>query len=277
MATNRNKNTGNISAPQGANKNKGITSAIDQAGYRREFNERVFSDTGYIQSSIKDLQEQVSELEKVLSKSKELTKSEQTRYKNAVSNMKRLESQLQQMYKSQDVSSNELFSTLNDSIKARQKAVDDLYKHYMNKEKELDKAGKEQIDKKVDYFAAKTRELKGVTEEIKEASEKFNDSQKSFSDGIDETLGKINKAFGEASKIFSLQSIASNEFLEKANERYDIINQLNQSLGYGTEQATAAYNSATNTFAQLNEKVDNLYNVSDMRQYLKDSQNYGLF
>ena len=276
MATNRNKNTGNISAPQGANKNKGITSAIDQAGYRREFNERVFSDTGYIQSSIKDLQEQVSELEKVLSKSKELTKSEQTRYKNAVSNMKRLESQLQQMYKSQDVSSNELFDTLNDSIKARQKAVDDLYKHYMNKEKELDKAGKEQIDKKVDYFAAKTRELKGVTEEIHEASEKFNDSQKSFSDGIDETLGKINKAFGEASKIFNLQSIASNEFLEKANERYDIINQLNQSLGYGTEQATAAYNSATNTFAQLNEKVDNLYNISEMRQYLKDSQNYGL-
>lgn len=276
MATNRNKNTGNISAPQGANKNKGITSAIDQAGYRREFNERVFSDTGYIQSSIKDLQEQVSELEEVLSKSKELTKSEQTRYKNAVSNMKRLESQLQQIYKSQDVSSNELFDTLNDSIKARQKAVDDLYKHYMDKEKEIDKAGKEQIDKKVDYFAAKTRELKGATEEIKEASEKFNDSQKSFSDGIDETLGKINKAFGEASKIFSLQSIASNEFLEKANERYDIINQLNQSLGYGTEQATAAYNSATNTFAQLNEKVDNLYNVSDMRQYLKDSQNYGL-
>lgn len=276
MATNRNKNTGNISAPQGANKNKGITSAIDQAGYRREFNERVFSDTGYIQSSIKDLQEQVSELEEVLSKSKELAKSEQTRYKNAVSNMKRLESQLQQMYKSQDVSSNELFSTLNDSIKARQKAVDDLYKHYMNKEKDIDKAGKEQIDKKVDYFAAKTRELKGVTEEIKEASEKFNDSQKSFSEGIDETLGKINKAFGEASKIFNLQSIASNEFLEKANERYNIINQLNQSLGYGTEQATQAYNSATNTFAQLNEKVDNLYNVSEMRQYLKDSQNYGL-
>lgn len=276
MATNRNKNTGNISAPQGANKNKGITSAIDQAGYRREFNERVFSDTGYIQSSIKDLQEQVSELEEVLSKSKELAKSEQTRYKNAVSNMKRLESQLQQIYKSQDVSSNELFDTLNDSIKARQKAVDDLYKHYMDKEKDIDKAGKEQIDKKVDYFAAKTRELKGVTEEIHEASEKFNDSQKSFSDGIDETLGKINKAFGEASKIFNLQSIASNEFLEKANERYDIINQLNQSLGYGTEQATQAYNSATNTFAQLNEKVDNLYNVSDMRQYLKDSQNYGL-
>lgn len=276
MATNRNKNTGNISAPQGANKNKGITSAIDQAGYRREFNERVFSDTGYIQSSIKDLQEQVSELEKVLSKSKELTKSEQTRYKNAVSNMKRLEAQLQQMYKSQDVSSNELFNTLDDSIKARQKAVDDLYKHYMNKEKEVDKVGKEQIDKKVDYFAAKTRELKGATEEIHEASEKFNDSQKSFSDGMKETVKEATNTFKDLSNMFNLQSIAQNQFLEKANERYDIINKMNSQLGYGTDAATSAYTNISKAFTDFNNQMGNLYNMNDMKQYLKDSSTYGL-
>ena len=276
MATNRNKNTGNISAPQGANKNKGITSAIDQAGYRREFNERVFSDTGYIQSSIKDLQEQVSELEIVLSKSKELAKSEQTRYKNAVSNMKRLESQLQQMYKSQDVSSNELFSTLNDSIKARQKAVDDLYKHYMNNEKELDKAGKEFVDKKIDYFAAKTRELKGVTEEINEASKKFNDSQKSFSDGMKETIKEATNTFKDLTNMFNLQSIAQNKYLEKANERYDIINKMNSQLGYDTDAATSAYNNISQAFTDFNNQMDNLYNMNDMKQYLKDSSQYGL-
>lgn len=276
MATNRNKNTGNISAPQGANKNKGITSAIDQAGYRREFNERVFSDTGYIQSSIKDLQEQVSELEIVLSKSKELAKSEQTRYKNAVSNMKRLESQLQQIYKSQDVSSNELFSTLNDSIKARQKAVDDLYKHYMNNEKELDKAGKEFVDKKIDYFAAKTRELKGATEEIKEASEKFNDSQKSFSDGMKEIIKEATNTFKDLTNMFNLQSIAQNKYLEKANERYDIINKMNSQLGYGTDAATSAYNNISQAFTDFNNQMDNLYNMNDMKQYLKDSSQYGL-
>lgn len=276
MATNNNKSTGNIRAPQGANQNKGINAALDQAGYRREFNERVFSDTGYIQSSIKGLQEQVKEIEKVLNKSQDLTKAESNRYKTALANMKKLEAQLNQMYKSQDVSTKELFDTLNESVKLRQKSVDELYKHYMDKEKELDGAGKEFIDKKIDYFAAKTRELKGAAEDINEASDKFNKSQKTFSEGLDESLNAAQKFFGEASKIFNLQSIATNTFLEKANERYEVINQLNQSLGYGTEQATAAYNSATNIFAQLNEKVDNLYNVSDMRQYLQDSQNYGL-
>lgn len=276
MATNNNKSTGNIRAPQGANQNKGINAALDQAGYRREFNERVFSDTGYIQSSIKGLQEQVKEIEKVLNKSQDLTKAETNRYNTALANMKKLEAQLNQMYKSQDVSTKELFDTLNESVKLRQKSVDELYKHYMDKEKELDGAGKEFIDKKIDYFAAKTRELKGAAEDINEASDKFNKSQKTFSEGLDESLNAAQKFFGEASKIFNLQSIATNTFLEKANERYEVINQLNQSLGYGTEQATAAYNSATNIFAQLNEKVDNLYNVSDMRQYLQDSQNYGL-
>lgn len=276
MATNNNKSTGNIRAPQGANQNKGINAALDQAGYRREFNERVFSDTGYIQSSIKGLQEQVKEIEKVLNKSKDLTKAETNRYNTALANMKKLEAQLNQMYKSQDVSTKELFDTLNESVKLRQKSVDELYKHYMDKEKELDGAGKEFIDKKIDYFAAKTRELKGAAEDINEASDKFNKSQKTFSEGVDETLNKVQKGLGEFSKILNVQAIATNSFLEKANERYDIINQLNQSLGYGTEQATAAYNSATNTFAQLNKKVDNLYSVSDMKQYLQDSQNYGL-
>lgn len=276
MATNNNKSTGNIRAPQGANQNKGINAALDQAGYRREFNERVFSDTGYIQSSIKGLQEQVKEIEKVLNKSQDLTKAESNRYKTALANMKKLEAQLNQMYKSQDVSTKELFDTLNESVKLRQKSVDELYKHYMDKEKELDGAGKEFINKKIDYFAAKTRELKGAAEDINEASDKFNKSQKTFSEGVDETLNKVQKGLGEFSKILNVQAIATNSFLEKANERYNIINQLNQSLGYGTEQATAAYNSATNIFAQLNEKVDNLYNVSDMRQYLQDSQNYGL-
>ena len=276
MATNNNKSTGNIRAPQGANQNKGINAALDQAGYRREFNERVFSDTGYIQSSIKGLQEQVKEIEKVLNKSQDLTKAETNRYNTALANMKKLEAQLNQMYKSQDVSTKELFDTLNESIKLRQKSVDELYKHYMDKEKELDGAGKEFIDKKIDYFAAKTRELKGAAEDINEASDKFNKSQKTFSEGVDETLNKVQKGLGEFSKILNVQAIATNSFLEKANERYDIINQLNQSLGYGTEQATAAYNSATNTFAQLNKKVDNLYSVSDMKQYLQDSQNYSL-
>ena len=276
MATNNNKSTGNIRAPQGANQNKGISSAIDQAGYRREFNERVFSDTGYIQSSIKGLQEQVKEIEKVLNKSQDLTKAESNRYKTALANMKKLEAQLNQMYKSQDVSTKELFDTLNESVKLRQKSVDELYKHYMDKEKELDNAGKEFMDKKIDYFAAKTRELKDAAEEISEASDKFNKSQKTFSEGVDETLSSIQKGLGEFTKVLNLQAIASNEFIDKANERYEILNKLNSSLGYSASDSTRAYNNITDEFARFNDNMGNLFNINDMRQYLQDSNAYSI-
>ena len=275
MATNNNKSTGNIRAPQGANQNKGIGAAIDQAGYRREFNERVFSDTGYIQSSIKGLQEQVKEIEKVLNKSQDLTKAESNRYKTALANMKKLEAQLNQMYKSQDVSTKELFDTLNESVKLRQKSVDDLYKHFMDKEKELDGAGKEFIDKKVDYFAAKTRELKGVAEDINEASDKFNKSQKTLSEGVSEFLKSAESKSRDLANMFNIQSIAQNEFLAKANERYDIINKMNAQLGYGTDQSTRAYNNISQAFTDFNNQMGSLYNMDDMKQYLKDSSTYG--
>lgn len=275
MATNNNKSTGNIRAPQGANQNKGISAAIDQAGYRREFNERVFSDTGYIQSSIKGLQEQVKEIEKVLNKSQDLTKAESNRYKTALANMKKLEAQLNQMYKSQDVSTKELFDTLNESVKLRQKSVDDLYKHYMDKEKELDGAGKEFIDKKIDYFAAKTRELKGAAEDINEASDRFNKSQKTIADGVNEFIDSVEKKARNLANMFNLQSMAQNEFLEKANERYDIINKMNAQLGYGTDQSTRAYNSISQAFTDFNNQMGSLYNMNDMKQYLRDSSTYG--
>ena len=275
MATNNNKSTGNIRAPQGANQNKGISAAIDQAGYRREFNERVFSDTGYIQSSIKGLQEQVKEIEKVLNKSQDLTKAESNRYKTALANMKKLEAQLNQMYKSQDVSTEELFDTLNESVKLRQKSVDDLYKHYMDKEKELDGAGKEFIDKKIDYFAAKTRELKGAAEDINEASDRFNKSQKTIADGVNEFIDSVEKKARNLANMFNLQSMAQNEFLEKANERYDIINKMNAQLGYGTDQSTRAYNNISQAFTDFNNQMGSLYNMDDMKQYLRDSSTYG--
>lgn len=275
MATNNNKSTGNIRAPQGANQNKGISAAIDQAGYRREFNERVFSDTGYIQSSIKGLQEQVKEIEKVLNKSQDLTKAESNRYKTALANMKKLEAQLNQMYKSQDVSTKELFDTLNESVKLRQKSVDELYKHYMDKEKELDGAGKEFIDKKIDYFAAKTRELKGAAEDINEASDRFNKSQKTIADGVNEFIDSVEKKTRNLANMFNLQSMAQNEFLEKANERYDIINKMNAQLGYGTDQSVRAYNSISQAFTDFNNQMGSLYNMDDMKQYLRDSSTYG--
>lgn len=275
MATNNNKSTGNIRAPQGANQNKGISAAIDQAGYRREFNERVFSDAGYIQSSIKGLQEQVKEIEKVLNKSQDLTKAESNRYKTALANMKKLEAQLNQMYKSQDVSTKELFDTLNESVKLRQKSVDDLYKHYMDKEKELDGAGKEFIDKKIDYFAAKTRELKGAAEDINEASDRFNKSQKTIADGVNEFIDSVEKKARNLANMFNLQSMAQNEFLEKANERYDIINKMNAQLGYGTDQSTRAYNNISQAFTDFNNQMGSLYNMDDMKQYLRDSSTYG--
>ena len=250
-------NTGSGVMRSGANidPNPGINSALNQANYRREYNEKMFSDNGFLRSSIDDLDKQSKELEKLLKQSKDLSTTEKKRYENAISDMKKLAAEQNQMFRQQEASSKELQNSLNKSAKMREKAVDDLYKHYMKKEKELSDIGKQQVQAKIDYFAAQSREIKAQVEDINDATENFNKAKKTFSQGLSEGLDKVSNGLSEFVKVVSLQNMSSNAFLDKANERYEIMNKINSQLGYDASNSTRTYNSLVKSFNNFNENA----------------------
>ena len=186
MATNTGSNggknnTGYIKSGAGSvDQSSGLASALNQASYRREYNEKMFSDNGFLQNSIKDLEKQAKELDKLLNTSKKLTQTEQNRYKMLAADMRKLAAEQDEMYKKQEASSKELQSSLTKSGNMRLKSVDELYRAYMKKEKELNDVGKRQIDAKIREFANRSREIKADVEDINEATDNFNKAQKSY-------------------------------------------------------------------------------------------------
>ena len=276
MATNTGSNggknnTGEIRSSSPLNQNPGIASALNQVNYRREYNEKMFSDSGYLNSSIKDLEAQAKELDKILEKSKQLTQAEKNRYSKMSADMRKLAAEQNEMFTKQEASSKELQSTLNESSKLRLKAVDELYRQYMKKEKDLNDVGKRQVDSKIRQFAAASREIKADVEDINEATKNFENAKKSLSQGISESIEKYTKIASDLTKVLDIHAIAENEWTQKANQRYEMINKMNASLGYNVEAGTQAYTSMLGEFKNFNNNIDNLFSTDDMRNYIQEA------
>ena len=281
MATNTGSNggknnTGEIRAGANLNQGSGINAALNQANYRREYNEKMFSDNGYLNSSIKNLEAQAKELDRILEKSKQLTQAEKNRYSKMSADMKKLAAEQNEMFTKQEASSKELQSTLNESSKLRLKAVDELYRQYMKKEKDLNDAGKKQVENKIRQFAAASREIKADVEDINEATKNFDNAKKSLADGVGEFVDNLQQGLSDFSKVLNLQNIAENDWIKKANERYEIMNKINSQLGYSASESTRTYNTLVNSFADFNKNMDNLFSTEDLKEYIKNSDTFGV-
>ena len=283
MATNTGSNGGKnnpgsgvMRGPGNVDQSQGIGSALNQAAYRREYNEKMFSDNGFLQSSIKDLQKQADELDRLLKTSEKLTKVEQNRYTKMANDMRKLAAEQDEMYKKQEASSKELQSSLNKSANARLKSVDELYQAYMKKEKELGDVGKRQIDAKIREFANRSREIKADVEDINDATDAFNKAQKSFKEGLGESVKNFTSAATGLVNMINLQNIANNEYTKKANERYETMNRINATLGFQINEGKNAYSSIVSEFKDFNNNVGNLFNMDDLKSYIQQADSNGI-
>ncbi len=283
MATNTGSNGGKnnpgsgvMRGPGNVDQSQGISSALNQGAFRREFNEKMFSDNGFLQSSIKDLENQAKELDRLLKTSQNLTKTEKNRYANMIADMKKLAAEQDEMYKKQEASSKELQSSLNKSGNLRLKSVDELYRAYMKKEKELNDVGKRQIDAKIREFANRSREIKADVEDINDATDAFNKAQKTFKEGMSESVKNFTSAATGLVNMINLQNIANNEYTKKANERYETMNRINATLGFQINEGKGAYSSIISEFKDFNNNVGNLFNMDDLKSYIQQADSNGI-
>lgn len=282
MATNTGSNggknnTGYIKSGAGSvDQSSGLASALNQASYRREYNEKMFSDNGYLKSSIDDLEAQQKALKKILETSEKLTASEKTRFKNSMEAMNKIAREQKEMFSKQEASAKEIQDSLNKSAKARLKTIDDIYSHWHAKMNDQDKNMQGVIDRRLQALANQSREIKADVEDINEATDNFNKSQKSFKEGLGESVKNFTKAATSLVNMLNLENIANNEYAKKANERYETINKINRSLGFSLTEGNKAYSSLINEFQTFNNNVGNLFNMDDLKEYFQNASTMGL-
>ena len=284
MATNTGSNGGKNNPGSGymksgagaVDESSGIASALNQAAYRREFNEKMFSDNGYLRSSINDLEAQQKALKKILETSEKLTASEKTRFKNSMEAMDKIAREQKEIFSKQEASAKEIQDSLNKSAKARLKAIDDIYSHWHTKMNDQDKNMQGVIDRRLQALANQSREIKADIEDINESTDNFNKAHKTFGQGLSESVKTITDAASDIVKTISLFSIAEDQFSKKTQEQYDAINSINRTLGFNLTEGKNAYSSLYGEFVKFNDNIGNLFGDTDIREYFQNAANLGL-
>lgn len=281
MATNNNNNglgkgSGIIRGSGPELNNKGINGALEQANYRRDYANKVYADDGYLKQGLDSLNKQAKYYEKMLKNSEKLSKSQETMYKKRLADVQLLSSTIQTMYDKQEASEDAISKNLKEAHKMR---IAQLKEQYKMELENIDKVSdKRKVAQKAvaDALADEIKLAQEEMEEIEKAAERAKKSTKSIKEGVSDFTKSLSNTAGELSKIFNLQSLAQNQWLDKANEKYEVINKINSSLGYGLDSGNNAYSRLNESFVQFNNKIDGLFNDQDFKNYMKTSVESGI-
>ena len=256
---------------------RGLASALEQQAYRKEYSEKVFKeDTGYLATNLKVLQDQAKYYEDMLKSSKDLDAVQTKMYKKRLAETRQLEAQNKQIQSRREASETEILKLLKDSHKARLKQLDEEYKKEMNNIKAVGKAREEEQKKVAAHYAAEMELVQDELDEIEAAADKAGKATKKVTTGLAESVKDITGSLTNLVNMINLESLANNEYTKKANERYEVINKLNRTLGFDLQQGTNAYNSITAEFKTFNNNIGNLFNIDDMREYMQNAATMGL-
>lgn len=278
MASTAGKNGGIVSQTQGPDLNqKGIWSAKEQQSYRQQVVGKTFEkDTGYLANQIKALNEVNKIYAEQLASLDAMDKKQAKAYQKRMAENTNLRTQLEKMYEDQEGSIENIQEVIRNSNKQLKKSYKELGEAAALALEQANEKGKQAAEDHLKYITDAQNKITTQGKEIELTLKNAEKSTKTMSKGLSETLNSLSSNLKDMTNLINIQRIADNEYTQKVNERYEIINNLNKTLGLDLAGSTSAYNSITSEFRTFNNNIGNLFNIDDMREYMKASADLGI-
>lgn len=278
MASTAGKDGGIVSQSQGPDlSQKGVWSAKEQQSYRQQVVGKTFEkDTGYLANQIKALNQINKIYSEQLAKLDAADKKQAKAYQKRMAENTNLKTQLEKMYEEQEGSIEAIQEIVHNSNKQLKKSYKELGDSAALALENASKRGKRAAKEHLAEITRLSNDAITQGKEIEVTLKNAEKSTKTMSKGIDETLSKVVNWSEKAANVFNLQSLASNKFLDKANEQFEAINKINTTLGYTIGDSRATYSSLSGELQSFNASVGNLFSMDDMRQYIQSANAIGL-
>ena len=278
MASTAGKDGGIVSQSQGPDlSQKGVWSAKEQQSYRQQVVGKTFEkDTGYLANQIKALNQINKIYSEQLAKLDAADKKQAKAYQKRMAENTNLKTQLEKMYEEQEGSIEAIQEIVHNSNKQLKKSYKELGDSAALALENASKRGKRAAKEHLAEITRLSNNAITQGKEIEVTLKNAEKSTKTMSKGIDETLSKVVNWSEKAANVFNLQSLASNKFLDKANEQFEAINKINTTLGYTIGDSRATYSSLSGELQNFNANVGNLFSMDDMRQYIQSANAIGL-
>ena len=278
MASTAGKDGGIVSQSQGPDlSQKGVWSAKEQQSYRQQVVGKTFEkDTGYLANQIKALNQINKIYSEQLAKLDAADKKQAKAYQKRMAENTNLKTQLEKIYEEQEGSIEAIQEIVHNSNKQLKKSYKELGDSAALALENASKRGKRAAKEHLAEITRLSNNAITQGKEIEVTLKNAEKATKTMSKGLSETLNSFSSNLKDLTNMINIQRIADNEYTQKVNERYEIINNLNKTLGLDLAGSTSAYNSITSEFRTFNNNIGNLFNIDDMREYMKASADLGI-
>lgn len=279
MATNGNNN-GTINYSENPSIQSGVFGYAQGNAERRNFSNSFWKDGGYLSESIKELEamrDTYAEMSKLSSK---MTTAE----KSALREKKReLKQQLDILYnyqETQEVSDKEAIDSIKQSNKLRLQGL----AQYQKLLAKLADTDEENRDKWLDDLNQAEKTYTKIKETSSDINSKLDTSAKilnktssDFSSSMAKTLNSFGDNLRDLSNMFSLQAIANSSLEQSARSKASIITDVSKQFGFTSNSQFESFkNSLNDTLKDMNSEMGNIFNSSDLKQYMSSLSEFGI-
>lgn len=255
----------------------GVRSYLQQQNERANLSESFWNkESGYLSNSIKQLEEMkkyYSEINVLIEKSGKLSKQD---IRDIEGKKKKLNEQLailKEVQKNNTVDSKQALSLINQANKLRQKGLDD-YKDAIEKVYGTESEAARQVLK--NYIEA-ANEMDEINKKLENTNYILKNTSADLSGSLSESLKSAGDTLSKLTNMFNLEKMANNAMEQSARSKLEIMNSINKQFGFSNAgQFDAFKDSLNNTLKDMNTSMGNLFNATDMRQYMQNISSYGI-
>ena len=286
MATNGNNNDGKIEYTQNVNSESGVYGYIRGNGARQQFQQKFWSDDGYLANSLSTLNSISKLYDQIAKQVDNMSSAERKSFKEKRAELDEQIKALKTMQDIQETTDSEAIDTIKSTGKMSE-TYQKLAIKYMNSITEnLNKSGKLTKDEAKTRQKSLEKALKQYhnyvdlntknRKEVENISKILDKSSDNFSQSLSKTLRGAGDKLASLSNMFNIQSLASNSMEQNARSKLSIQGSVSRQFGFTNTQFETFKNSLNDTVKSMNKEMGGLFNSEDMKTYLNNLSAYGI-
>lgn len=272
--------------------NKGVSGYLENSLAKNRVNRFAFGsgdnqESGFLNEAVKNadaLIQKIKEIEKELGGANKvtesMTKTQEKAYERSKSDAKLLSDTMKEIQRTGSLSQAEL----NQLIKDNEKVSKDAVKILTNLINSMDKSSssnikrqKELIEQTNLVIQKQNEQISKSKQDMKELNQELKDTQDTFTKGLGNTLKNTGETLGKWSAILNLQNISNNAMEQNARSKLAIMNEVNKQFGFTSNgQFESFKNSLVGSLKDMNNEMGNIFNASDMRNYMSNLSKFGV-
>ena len=282
MATNQNNGSnGNINYSSPGSKNMGVSGNLQNRMAGQQFNERFYREqSGYLDNSLSQIKELLKYYEQISGMTKDLSKTEQTRFKRQQDALKEQLKTLEYVKDTREVDYEDAIKLIRESNKLSISGAKEYQRIMEATQESQSKADKEHLGN-LEEAANTVNKIKENSEksnqDMKDTAKVLNNSSASFGKSLSNTLKTAGDFAANLSNMLSLSSLANNAAEQNLRSKLNIQNSVMKQFGMTSDsQYNSFKNSIMDTLWDMNGKMGALFSADDAYEYFQNLTELGV-